>query len=132
MQKKLGFSLIELMVVVSIIGILTVIAIPSYRDYTKRARFSEVVAATAPYKTAIALALQQGDPTKDINTGSNGIPASPNPTKNLASLVVKNGIINAKSTKLAGDSTLILTPNNDGSEWAINGTCIKAGLCHFS
>ena len=125
-----GFSLIELMIVVAIIGILSMIAIPSYQSYTTRARFSEVMTATEPFKTAIALALQQGDSLSELANGSNGIPAEPSSTKNLQSLSVKNGIITAISTKIAGDATLILTPNADGSSWLMDGSCINLGLCN--
>src|SRR5687768_11021587 len=97
-SQQLGFSLIELMIVIAIIGILAIIAIPSYQDYTKRARFSEVIAATAPYKTAVSLALQQGTPVAELNTNTHGIPASPKPTQNLTSIKVEKGIITATAS----------------------------------
>jgi type IV pilus assembly protein PilA len=128
-HAKNGFSLIELMIVVAIIGILTMIAIPSYQTYVQRARFAEVVTATDPFRTAIALALQQGIPRDQANMGENGIPAAPPATKNLASLNVENGVITATGTDITGNTTMILTPNNDGSIWLIGGTCISNGLC---
>lgn len=133
MQKKIytGFSLIELMIVVAIIGILTVIAVPSYKNYTERARFTEVIAATEPFKTAIALAIQQGATLNEITNNVYGIPPEPSPTKNMASIKVFNGIITATSTSIAGQATLILTPNQEGTIWSISGTCLNAGLCNF-
>jgi len=125
-----GFSLIELMIVVAIIGILAMIAIPSYQNYTQRARFAEVIAATSPYKTAIALALQQGDPVDELTLNKHGIPNSPPATKNLASLKVDKGIITATSTQAAGAATFILKPNSDGSIWNVEGTCLDLGLCN--
>ncbi|MGR8952772.1 MAG: pilin [Gammaproteobacteria bacterium] len=53
-QKQQGFTLIELMIVVAIIGILAAVAIPAYQDYTVRAKMSEVMAMTEPAKTAVA------------------------------------------------------------------------------
>jgi type IV pilus assembly protein PilA len=124
-----GFSLIELMIVVAIIGILAVIAIPSYQNYTERARFAEVVAATTPFKTAISLALQQGATSNELYNGAYGIPSSPAATKNLASIIVENGIITATATEKINGNTFILKPNSDGSSWVIDGTCVKSGLC---
>ena len=131
MQKKYlsGFSLIELMIVVTIIGVLAALAIPSYQDYVKRARFAEVLAATAPFKTAIALALQQGAEPAELHNGSHGIPAKFSTTKNVASIQVENGVITATATPIINSVTLVLSPNKDGSVWSMSGTCVKAGLC---
>ncbi len=128
-MKSHGFSLIELMMVVAIIGILATIAIPSYQHYALRARFSEVIAATSPFKTAVSLALQEGAALNELTNENQGIPAVPPATKNLASIKVDNGVITSTATPLASGSTYILTPNPDGSAWTVAGTCIKAGLC---
>lgn len=127
--KLFGFSLIELMTVITIMGILAAIAIPSYQNYTQRARFAEVIAATAPFKTAIALALQAGTTPAELANNTHGIPSTPAATKNLASLKVENGVVIATATNLAKNASYTLTPNADGSSWSIGGTCLKAGLC---
>ncbi len=129
MNKAKGFTLIELLIVVTIIGILATIAIPSYKNYTERARFSEVIMATTPFKTSIALALQEGTPETELNSGSNYLPTAPKASKNLESLVVNNGTITATGTEAAGTYNIILTPDSTGSHWSIGGTCVKAGIC---
>ena len=59
MQK--GFTLIELMIVVAIIGILAAIALPAYQDYTKRAKLSEVILAASACRTTITEVYQSGN-----------------------------------------------------------------------
>ncbi len=124
-----GFSLIELMIVIAMIGILTIVAIPSYQGYIQRARFVEVITTTEIFKTAVSLALQQGFPLTELMNGQHGIPAEPKATNNLASLKVENGIITAIGSELVQHVTYILKPNTEGNHWTLSGTCIKAGLC---
>lgn len=130
LKKSTAFTLIELLIVIAIISLLATISIPSYQNYLQRARFSEVVMATTPYKTAIALALQDGVLMKDLNSGENHIPESPASTQNLTNIEVKKGIIIATASKKAGSYTLILTPDSLGNQWSMSGTCVTAGVCH--
>jgi type IV pilus assembly protein PilA len=59
-MKQEGFTLVELMIVVTIVGILSALAVPAYQDYTIRARVSEAASLSAPAKTAIDMAYSEG------------------------------------------------------------------------
>jgi type IV pilus assembly protein PilA len=128
-ERVKGFSLIELMVVVAIVGILAAIAVPSYQIYIKKAKFSEVVSATEPYKLAVSLDLQESIPISELNAGSHDIPIFSEATENLANIVVNAGIITATATSPLDESTYILTPNNSGTQWSISGSCKENSLC---
>lgn len=133
-----GFTLIELMIVVAIIGILAAVAIPSYQNYTKKARFTEVVSLTGGYKTAIEvcandLGIAVAAAVAGCGAGSNGVPAVPSATANLSGLTVSatTGEIAATATAQAGGYTYIITPTvaTGGITWAQTGSCLNAGYC---
>ena len=74
-KAQKGFTLIELMIVVAIIGILAAVALPAYQTYTKKAAFSEVVLATQGVKSAIEVCTQIQGGFANCAAGSNGVPA---------------------------------------------------------
>jgi type IV pilus assembly protein PilA len=75
-QAQAGFTLIELMIVVAIIGILAAVAIPQYSDYTVKAKMSNVLTSVESLKTAIAVCAQEaGGSPANCAPGTNGVPA---------------------------------------------------------
>ena len=113
MQK--GFTLIELMIVVAIIGILAAVALPAYQDYTKRAKMSEVVLAASACRTGITEAYQSTNASLPA-AGKWGCEVSGSNTTKYVKLVSTNAMGSVQVTAQGtGDSTIdnatmILTP----------------------
>jgi len=107
-KTQQGFTLIELMIVVAIIGILAAIAIPAYQDYTIRARVTEGLSLADSAKTAVAETFQS-NPTLPLATGW----TPPNPTTNVTSVALDaaTGDITVTYTAAAGGGTIIVKPN---------------------
>ena len=133
-----GFTLIELMIVVAIIGILAAVAIPSYQDYTKKSRFAEVVKLSEALKNDVALCIADNGNTRvGCTNGLLGVPAAMSAaTENTASLVVVDGIITGTATAKVDPAnvTSVLTPTvgaavTDPLTWANSGTCVAKGWC---
>ena len=132
-QNQQGFTLIELMIVVAIIGILAAIAIPSYQDYTARAQVSEAVNLTGGFKTPLAEVYQtQGAYPTTINITSLGTTTS---GKYVGSVTLKRDNTNAatitatmRSAAPAASAirskTLLLKTTDGGAHW----TCTKGTL----
>ncbi|PHV39626.1 pilin [Janthinobacterium sp. BJB304] len=97
MRVQSGFTLIELMIVVAIASILAAVAIPQYGDYTMRAKVSNVLAAAAPLKTAVALCVQEnGGEAAACSTPTESVPSSIpvfSATREVASATVDKGNI---------------------------------------
>ena len=92
-RAQQGFTLIELMIVVAIIGILAAVALPQYRTYTTRAKAANAITVGDAYKSAVALCIQEKGGVKDgCDLNTNGIPDTVQ-SKEVKSVAVKDGDI---------------------------------------
>lgn len=116
-RAQQGFTLIELMIVVAIIGILAAVALPAYQDYTTRAKISEVMAAASSCKTGVAEFIQtNGTFPADANAAGCDVAG----TKYVAAgkTVAGAGIITVtvQGTNSAADgSAIVLQPTSDAA-----------------
>ena len=132
-----GFTLIELMIVIAIVGILAAVALPAYQNYTKRAAYAEVIAAMSTAKVGVNECYQLTSGLTACDAGSNGVPADVTAVADgaLASIETLNGVITAtpKAYKgIADTDTCLLTPTADSGnsaylDWDYSGACVTDG-----
>lgn len=150
--RNAGFTLIELMIVIAIIGILAAIAVPQYQQYTMKSKFAEVVSATTPFKVGVEVcvsnqSLAPPSPIANCAGGASGAATQwgmpPNVSAQTSGYVgtisaVDNGTITAASNSNVGVvANYILVPamvSMNGSvsvQWSKSSasTCITYGLC---
>lgn len=146
MNKQQGFTLIELMIVVAIIGILAAIALPAYQNYTQKAKFSEVIVATSALVTEVEICGQTQASTSNFNAqcinGKNGIADVSGGGSYIGTVKVTAGtttpvvVITGQASGLdavsSAQPTYIMTGTLASGDvtWAKSGTCVTAGLCN--
>jgi type IV pilus assembly protein PilA len=129
-RAQQGFTLIELMIVVAIIGILAAVALPAYQDYTTRAKVSEVIVMASPAKLAVSETASSVGGLGSVTAANSGY-TFPGATKYVSAVTITDttGVVTVTSTvpNASGDITLTPTDVNGGQlTWVCSRGAIDA------
>jgi type IV pilus assembly protein PilA len=125
MKMQKGFTLIELMIVIAILGILIAIALPAYQDYSIRTKNSECLNVAAAAKLAVA-EFRQSEGAYPGNAGNAGYTAQA--TKYCSAIVITAGVITMSTVGTGGAANYNLAPSTSDTASAITWLCTAPGV----
>lgn len=136
MKMQKGFTLIELMIVVAIIGILAAVAIPAYSDYVTKAKFQDITSAVQSIETSVSMCLQEnaGAAASCDTAAELGITLPTDAEMKYSgapTLTAATAAVNVTADAVAGGYTYVNTPSVSGGMviWTQSGTCEAAKVC---
>ncbi len=129
MRAQQGFTLIELMIVVAIIGILAAVGIPAYQDYTAKAKITKGVSLAAPAMTALGVACSDGTlSSKGANLTHQDIGLPPSIAAGEVTSIAVTNDADGKNPAVVITFGAGIPGVNTGSKITYNGTCNTTGL----
>jgi type IV pilus assembly protein PilA len=140
-RTESGFTLIELMIVVAIIGILASLALPAYSNYTNKAKFSETIVALGAVKSAVDLCYQikgsltncktEGDLKIELDDMNNGIYVDKVELTGNAKIKGTSTMDDGATPTVAYTAVMTPTPNTNGTalKWVMSGSGCSKGWC---
>lgn len=136
LNHQSGFTLLELLMVIAVIGILASIAVPRFQNATEKAKFTEVINAVGPYKTAVEMCIINKGAETDCDAGKNGIPEGfTDGTGKVASVSVVAGKITATGSQddfgeVSVRASTGSNPGTDTGSGTETSTAVNTGITY--